>query len=108
MTQPLAGLTTTDLIAAVSKVLSDGHYRQVTRGGEGWDTATSRLFEDEYNVVGVAVFETCGELLESWPDLQGSLVNVISQHIGREESKAWDGYLVLLSPGLSSSQSQAL
>jgi hypothetical protein len=86
-------------MAAASKMLSDGSYRQVTKGAEGWDTPTSRLFEDEYNVVGIAVFETCAELLQSWPDVQGSLVDVISQHIGREESKAWDGYLVLLSPG---------
>jgi hypothetical protein len=108
MTPPQDGLTTTDLMAAASKVLSDGNYRQVTGGVEGWDTATSRLFEDEYNVVGIAVFETCAELLESWPDVQGSLVNVISQHIGREESKAWDGYLVLLSPDLASAESQAI
>ena len=108
MTPPTAGFTTTDLMAVASKVLSDGHYSQVTSGVEGWDTATSRLFEDEYNVVGIAAFETCAELLESWPDVQGSLVDVISQHIGREESKAWDGYLVLLSPGLASSQSQAI
>ena len=108
MTLPASTFTTTDLMAAASKVLSDSHYRRVRGGIEDWDTTTSRLFEDEYNVVGIAVFETCAELLESWPDLQGSLVNVMSHHIGREESKAWDGYLVLLSPGLASTQSQAI
>ena len=108
MTPPSDNFTTTDLMAAASKMLSDGSYRQVTKGAEGWDTPTSRLFEDEYNVVGIAVFETCAELLQSWPDVQGSLVDVISQHISREESKAWDGYLVLLSPGLASAHRQAI
>jgi hypothetical protein len=95
-------------MAVASKILSDGGYQQVTTGVEGWNTATSRLFEDEYNVVGIAIFETCAELLESWPDVQGSLVNVISQHIGREESKSWDGYLVLLTPGIALAEREAI
>jgi hypothetical protein len=108
MTNSSDGFTTTDLMAAASKALVDGGYHQVARGFEGWDTSTSRLFEDEYNIVGIVIFDTCSELLRSWPDVQGSLVDVISRHVGREESKAWDGYLVLLSPGLASSESAAV
>lgn len=100
--------TVTDLMAAASNALLEGGYRQVTRRFEDWDSATSRLFEDSYNIVGIVIFDTCSDLLQSWPDLQGSLVEVISRHVGREESKAWDGYLVLLSPGLASSESAAI
>lgn len=96
--------TSTDLIAAASQTLMSSGYQQVPERFPDWDTPTSRLFEDKYNVVGVVVFGTCGELLKEWPDRQGSLVDVISGHIGRVESKSWDGYLVLLTPGLAPSE----
>lgn len=108
MTNPTGGFTTTDLMAAAAKTLTDGGYRQVELRMPGWDTPTSRIFEDEYNVVGVTIWETCAELLESWPDAQGDLVSVISKYVGREDSKSWDGYLVLLSPGLASSEGTQL
>ncbi|HEY4934093.1 MAG TPA: hypothetical protein VII23_21215 [Terriglobales bacterium] len=108
MTDSSADFTPTDLIAAAAQVLTDGGYHEIPRRFQGWDTPSSRLFENEYNIVGVVVFGTCGELLQTWPDLQGSLVDVISRHIGREESKAWDGYLVLLSPGVAPSSGTAI
>jgi hypothetical protein len=108
MTNSSADFTPTDLIAGASQVLKEGGYHQIARRFQEWDTATSRLFEDEYNIVGVVVFDTCGELLRAWPDLQGSLVDVISRHVGHEESKAWDGYLVLLSPGFAPSEGMAI
>jgi hypothetical protein len=103
-----SGFTTTDLIAAASQVLTDGGYQRIPDSFCEWDTPTSRLFEDEYNVVGVVVFDTCGELLRTWVDLQGSLVDVISRHIGQTESKSWDGYLVLLTPGVAFSEEAAI
>jgi hypothetical protein len=104
MTESSAVFTTTDLIAAASQVLSTGGYRQIRQRFSEWDTSTSRLFEDEYNVVGIVVFDTCVELLRTWPDQQGSLVDVISRHIGQGELKSWDGYLVLLTPSLAPSE----
>jgi hypothetical protein len=98
-----AGPTPTELIATASEALIAGGYLQIVGRFAEWDTATSRLFEDAYSVVGVVVFETCGELLHAWPDLQGSLVEVISQHVGRAEAKSWDGYLVLLTSALAPS-----
>jgi hypothetical protein len=103
-----ADFTPTDLIAGASQVLTAAGYRQIALRFKDWDTPTSRLFEDEYNIVGVVVFDTCGELLRTWPDMQGALVDVISRHVGHEESKAWDGYLVLLSPGLAPSEGTAI
>ena len=104
----MTGLTSTDLIAAASQLLINGGYQQVSHRFEKWDTSTSRLFEDEYNVVGIGIFDTCGELLQAWPDLQGSLVDVISSQVGHEEGKSWDGYLVLLTPNVAPSENAGL
>lgn len=103
MMTPSVPLTPTDLIAASSSVLEAGGYQPIREGFPEWGTTSTRLFEDEYNVVGVAVFTTCAELLRSWADLQGSLVDVISRQVGRTENKAWDGYLVLLTAGMAPS-----
>ena len=100
----MTGLTSTNLIAAASQLLINGGYHQISQRFEKWDTSTSRLFEDEYNVVGIGIFDTCGELLQTWPDLQGSLVDVISSQVGHEEGKSWDGYLVLLTPSAAPSK----
>ena len=108
MTDSSLGFTTTDLIATASQVLLEGGYRQVNGRFPEWGTPSSRLFEDEYSVVGIAIFETCKELLQTWSDLQGVLIDVISRHVGSQESKSWDGYLVLLTPGLAPSESEAI
>lgn len=104
MTNAPTALTPTDIVAAASQVLMSAGYQQVEDPSKRWDSATSRLFEDEYNIVGIVVFDTCGELLQSWPDLQGSLVDLISKHVGKGEAKSWDGYLVLLTSGVAPSE----
>jgi hypothetical protein len=87
-------MTPTDLIASSTSVLAAGGYQPIREGFPEWNTTTTRLFEDKYNVVGIAVFTTTADLLQSWADLQGALVDVISRHVGQMENKAWDGYLV--------------
>jgi hypothetical protein len=94
-------MTTTDLIAASTSVLETGGYQSIREGFPEWNTTSARLFEDKYNVVGIAVFATTAELLQSWADLQGALVDVISHYVGRSENKAWDGYLVLLTAAIA-------
>ena len=94
-------MTTTDLLSASTSVLEAGGYQPIRAGFPEWDTTSTRLFEDKYNVVGVAVFTTISELLQSWADWQGALVDVISRYVGQTESKAWDGYLVLLTTAIS-------
>jgi hypothetical protein len=103
MTTASIPMTPTNLIAASSSVLEAGGYRPIRAGFPEWNTTSTRLFEDNYNVVGIAVFTTSAELLNSWANLQGSLVDVISSHVGKTESKAWDGYLVLLTTGIAPS-----
>lgn len=100
--KPLS-LTPTDLIAASSNILEAGGYQPIRKGFPIWNTTSARLFEDVYNVVGLAIFATCAELLRSWADLQGSLVDIISQHVKAGENKTWDGYLVLLTSGIAPS-----
>jgi hypothetical protein len=99
--------TATGLLAKATAVLGDGGYRLITEVSD-WASSTSRLFEDAYNIVGVVVFPTCGELLDSWPEQQESLVRLISQHVAANEGKAWDGYLVLLTPGSGPSERERL
>ena len=108
MKDPSISFTSTELIATASETLTNGGYRQIVGRFADWDRPSSRLFEDEYNIVGVVVFSTCAELLRGWSDWQGSLVEVISQHVSKAESKSWDGYLALLTPALAPSERDAL
>jgi len=108
MTDSSIGLTTTDLIASASQVLLEGGYRQINGRFAEWNTPTSRLFENEYSVVGIAIFDTCEELLRTWTDVQTVLVDVISRYVGSQESKSWDGYLVLLTPALAPSEIESI
>lgn len=94
-------MTPTDLIAASTSVLEAGGYQPIREGFAEWNTTSTRLFEDQYSVVGIAVFRTTAELLQSWADLQGALVDLISRHVGQTENKAWDGYLVLLTTAIA-------
>jgi hypothetical protein len=82
MINPSTGFTSTDLIATASDALIRNGYQQICLTSPEWDTPTSRIFENEYNVVGIAIFDTCDELLRDWPVRQGSLVDVISRNIG--------------------------
>lgn len=93
-------LTPTDLLAAASELLEQGGYTRVSGGMvDSWETAGTRLFEDVYNVVALVVYETWQELDAGWPAAQAELVELISAHMTRSDPKAWDGYLVLLTPG---------
>lgn len=101
------GLTTTDLLGAVSGFLSDGGYRRVDEARRGeWPTENVRLFEDHYGVVAVVVYDTWKQLLSGWADAQDALVKLISGHMTRSDAKAWDGYLVLLTPGVLASDTR--
>lgn len=97
----MAALTSLELIGAADESLQSAGYRRVdpTRddSSHAQDSA-SRTYEDEFGVVGLFVFETPESLGEGWPDAQSELVDTMTRHIARDEDKAWDGYLVLLTP----------
>ena len=92
-----ASLTPTAILSGATSTLEGGGY-SVIEGERDWQTSTSRLFEDPYNIVGVVVYPTWAELMRGWSRAQGSLVSTISSHLTGSEAKAWDGYLVLLTP----------
>lgn len=100
-------LTTTELIAAASSVLEQSGYVRVDHALAEWPSS-ARMFEDPYCVVAVASFDTCEELLARWPDIQGDVVNALSIRWTPTDAKAWDGYLVLLSPSYAPSAQSEL
>jgi hypothetical protein len=100
-------LTATDLRAAASEILEAGGYRRIERArGAELPTSITRLFEDPYGIVAVAVYDTWRDLSTGWADAQAALVELISEHVGGAEAKAWEGYLVLLTPGIPGTEAR--
>jgi hypothetical protein len=94
-------LTATNILAAASDILTMGGYVRVSDEFiHEWPTTNARLFEDLYGIVAVVVYETWGDLSSGWVDVQDALVRIISGHVSSNEAKAWDGYLVLFTPGI--------
>ena len=103
----MESLTTTDILAAVSKILESGGYQQIEPARfDAWSKANVRLFEDPYNIVAVVVYDTWRDLSSNWISEQASLVELISSYVKRTEPKAWDGYLVLLTTGVASNEAE--
>ena len=92
-------LTITDLLAASTQCLENAGYTRI-EADAAWDfnKQAARLFEDEYNIVAVVVYGTWRDLVENWGTEQAGLVELISRHMSSNDAKAWDGYLVLLTP----------
>jgi hypothetical protein len=98
--------TVTELLAAASDVLGRNGFSQAEFSSlEAWPLSNARVFEDAYTIVTVAVYETWGGLVSHWADAQAALVDLISARINRSEPKAWEGYLVLFTPGIIESGS---
>lgn len=92
-------LTTTSLLAQATTILERGEYERVTDNGLDRADPSIRYFEDPYGVVAVSVYETWNALWSGWRKDEAELASLISQHWTRSDPKAWDGYLVLLTPG---------
>ena len=94
-------MTPTDLLAAASKVLEKGNYSRIKDAQiDKWSISNSRLYEDPYSIVAVIVYETWEDLLSNWMGAQTELVELISEYITSADAKAWEGYLVLMTPNL--------
>ena len=99
MSGPLAPVPS-GLLARACELLLDGEYRPVPDAASlAWPTSNARVFEDPFGVVCIAVFDTWQELDADWPDAQAAVVELLSEHVSAGEPKAWEGYLVLLTPG---------
>jgi hypothetical protein len=88
-----------ELLLVAQKLLEDNGYIEVPVGD---DVARSnaRMFESPNSIVMIAAFDSWADLRESWADYQGAAVEAITKRLRREDPKAWDGYLVLLTPSL--------
>jgi hypothetical protein len=96
-----AALTPTDITAAASATLERNGYRRLPYYPNTIKQfAGARFFEDPYGIVEVVVYENWSELEANWTEAQATLVELISKYVSNSEAKAWDGYLVLLTPGL--------
>src|SRR6266849_7632510 len=98
MMSPENLLTSTDILAAASAALALGGSRRIGESISGKIAGTARIFEDPYSVVQLVVYETWTDLDSNWTDAQAVLVEIISKYVVSTEPKAWDGYLVLLTP----------
>lgn len=95
-------LTATDIVAAASACLQSGDYTPVPESRlEQWQLPAARVYEDHYSVVALLVYESWGELASNWTDAQAALVELISAHMTSDDPKSWEGYLVLLTPGVA-------
>ena len=93
--------TVTTLVAEADSLLARAGFRAVDPSAAGtWRATEARVYEDAYSIVCIAVYETWADLSSLWADDQSSLVGLISRHFTRTEAKAWDGYLVLLTPSV--------
>jgi hypothetical protein len=90
-----ASLTSSQLLAGASETLLAGGYSAAPEPSS-WTSGSTRVFEDAYGIVAVAVYETWADLALLWPDAQAQLVELISEYLARPEAKAWEGYVVLL------------
>jgi hypothetical protein len=90
-------LTTIQLLASVTEVLKENGYQQVATPTDWANSA--RLFEDEYGIVALRVYDTWRSLRDEWNIAQGQLVDLISDRLKRPDPKSWEGYLVLMTEG---------
>ena len=90
-------LTTTILLATVTERLVESGYSRISESRlEAFGLVDTRAFEDPYGVVVVVAWKTCDALLGEWTRAQSVLIELISAHYSKTDSKAWDGYVVLL------------
>lgn len=97
----MSPLSTREVLAAAASSLEGAQYQRAEiKDIEDWPTNTLELFEDKYGIVAVCVFETWSALVGGWIECQTRLGELITEHLGRGEPKAWEGYLVLLTPSV--------
>ena len=101
MTMSSAPFTVTNLLAAAAEILEGAGFQAVNpSSSNAWRATASRVYEDAYSIVCVAVYETWADLSSRWIEDQSHLVGLISEFFAQTEAKAWDGYLVLLTPSV--------
>lgn len=104
-----SSLTSSSILSGASGLLTAAGYQSVSNDFiKEWPTDAVRVFEDAFTVVAVCVFETWTALERGWQEAQGALVELMSAHLSVHDAKSWDGYLVLLTPGIRSDELDAI
>jgi hypothetical protein len=101
MAEPSSGgLTARTLLSESRRLLEDHDYVVIRNQDVLQDLAGEHvlLAEDRFGVVAVFVYESWIDLATNWTEAQDSFVRVMTSRLGRGQPKAWDGYLVLLTP----------
>lgn len=94
-------LSTSAIAAAVSETLTSAGYTQISDALlQSAPAGSCRVFEDTYGIVAAFVYSSWPELLNRWPEAQDFVVRLISEYLGAGEAKAWDGYLLLMTPDI--------
>ena len=82
-------LTRASLVGSAVQILTDGGYREIRDTKVTfWDSADTRLFEDEHGIVALVIYETWRDLADGWQYAQDNLVDLISSHMAVGEPKA--------------------
>lgn len=92
----MSDLTTTEIVGQAKRTLRKAEYDLRPTPPDRWSERNAYVFEDDYSIVGLVVYETLEELLDRWTNDQGVLVDLISENVTRSQPKASEGYLVLL------------
>ena len=100
---PGTELTPAAILAEAARVLAVAGYHigRDTESKLKLPPERALLAEDKYGVVTVVVYDTWADLVASWAPAQASIVDAVSKEYTRLDRKAWDGYLVLLTPALT-------
>jgi len=94
----MESLNPTQILASATEFLEAAHYKRVEVKEPTAIVSSARIFEDPYSVVALSAYATWESLWNAWIDLQAGVVDLISSRLTRDTSKAWDGYLVLITP----------
>lgn len=88
--------SSTELLAAARDILGDNEFSEITQHSLArFDESSYGLFEDAYSIVAIVFYETWNDLKDNWQLAQTAFVELISDHISKDEQKSWEGYLLL-------------
>jgi hypothetical protein len=87
----------TQVLAEAKQLLEQADYEAASLP-EAWHGRLACVYEDEYGMVAVLVYDTYAALQDGWKRDQAEFVDFVSGHVSRSDDKASDGYLVLLTP----------
>lgn len=86
----------TELLAAARDILERNGFSEITKHElAGFDASSNCMFEDLYSLVAIVFYNTWDDLKRDWELAQTAFVELISDHISRNEQKSWEGYLLL-------------